>query len=148
LLLKWFTRTIKGLNLKYGTGIGTTSISSSRVPRPSKSIEKITGNGVQLNPRITKKERALLQGAVRRVFARSELRNKVLNAALIEHYDPARPRVTKWILCPVCNKPAAKYECQVDHIKPIVAVTEVSDAIPIGEFVDREWCPEDNLQPM
>ncbi len=98
------------------------------------------------NPRITKKEMGLLKGAMRRVFSRSELRNSVINASLVEHSDPSRPRVKKWCLCNVCKKPEAKSYCVVDHISPVVPVHTSFENMTLDEVRDRLWCEIKNLQ--
>jgi 5-methylcytosine-specific restriction endonuclease McrA len=101
-----------------------------------------------MNPRLTKRDYALIKGALRRVFARSELHHKVLNKAIIQHSDPERPRVKTWILCPVCNKPEAKSYCVVDHISPAIKITETLYDLTLQTLQDRIWCEEDNLQPI
>lgn len=101
-----------------------------------------------MNPRITKRERALIKGALRRVFSRSELRQKVLSTADIQHSDPIRPRVKKWSRCPVCTKPTAKYEMAVDHIDPVVPTTTSFELMSLDTVVDRIWCLEIGLQPI
>lgn len=98
------------------------------------------------NSRITKKERALLKGAIRRVFSRSELRLRVMAKAEITHSDSSRPRVKKWIRCETCNQPAAKYECAVDHILPVIPLDKSFEEMSLEEVVDNMWCLEDNLQ--
>ena len=99
-----------------------------------------------MNPRITPKERGLLKGAIRRVFSRSELRRKVVDAAIIDHHDPERPRVSLWVRCAVCTMPCAKYQAQVDHMDPIIPAHSSLEHMLWGEVVDRTWCPESNLQ--
>jgi 5-methylcytosine-specific restriction endonuclease McrA len=98
------------------------------------------------NPRITKKEHGLLKGALRRVFSRSELRNSVVKASLVEHLDPNRPRVKKWCLCNICRKPEAKSYVVVDHINPVIPVHTSFEAMSLDEVVDRLWCAINNLQ--
>lgn len=98
------------------------------------------------NPRITVKERGLLKGAVRRVFSRSELRRKVLDKAIIKHYDADRPRVTKWVRCNSCQKPYPKYLAVVDHVIPLVPLDKSHLEMSMDEIVDRAWCEESNLQ--
>lgn len=98
------------------------------------------------NPRITKKEHGLLKGAVRRVFSRSELRRKVMDAAEVKHSDPKHPRVTKWVICAVCNKPTPKYKAACDHVLPVIPVDTAFEDMLIDTVVDRLWCEEHNLQ--
>lgn len=101
------------------------------------------------NPRITAKERGLLKGALRRVFSRSELRRKVIDAAVIPGYhDPSRPRVTKWCKCNVCSTPCPKYLCVADHIDPVIPVHTTFEEMGLDQTADRLWSPEENLQPI
>jgi len=100
------------------------------------------------NPRMTAKERGLLKGAARRVFSRSDLRKQALEAYAIEHSDPLRPRVTKWLWCPECGLIYPKYLSQVDHVSPIIKTHETLDDLTWDELVDRLWCELDNLRPL
>lgn len=100
------------------------------------------------NPRITKKERGLLKGAMRRVFSRSELRQKVIATADVEHHDPARPRVKKWSKCPICRQLTPRYLMAVDHLDPVIPVNTSFEEMSLDTVVDRLWCEEHNLQPI
>lgn len=100
------------------------------------------------NPRITPKERGLLKGSIRRVFARSELRQKVLNSVNIEHHDPKRPRVKKWSRCPICDLPTPRYLMAVDHLDPVIPTNSSFEEMSLDTVVDRMWCVENNLQPI
>lgn len=99
-----------------------------------------------MNSRVTPKERGLLKGAVRRVFSRSELRRKIIEASEVKHSDPSRPRVKKWCLCAACNKPEAKSYCVADHIEPVIPIDSSFEEMGLDLTVDRMWCKEDNLQ--
>jgi 5-methylcytosine-specific restriction endonuclease McrA len=101
-----------------------------------------------MNDRITKRERGLLKGALRRVFSRSELRQKVLNTADIQHHDLSRPRVKKWSRCPVCYTAVPKYTMVVDHIDPVIPINSSFELMSLDTVVDRLWCIENNLQPL
>lgn len=95
------------------------------------------------------KERNLIKGAIRRVFSRSELRNKAIEKSLVkDYYDPQRPRVTKWCQCPKCGKMEARYKMQVDHERPVVPVGRSLEEMNWDEVIDRLWCDEENLIPM
>ena len=95
------------------------------------------------------KERNLLKGAIRRIFSRSELRNKILEKALIKEYqDPNRKRVTRWAKCASCGKIEAAYKMQVDHINPLIRPGEVLEGLEWDEVVNRLWCDESNLQTL
>lgn len=98
------------------------------------------------NPRITKKDRGLIKGAIRRVFSRSTLRNQVIAEALVVHSDPERPRVKNWCLCNVCKKPEAKSYMAVDHLSPVIPVDRSFEEMALDEVVDRLWCAKENLQ--
>ncbi len=99
-----------------------------------------------MNPRVTKKERGLLKGAVRRVFSRSELRLKVLNKTVIEgHTDPARPRVKRWSRCSSCTSLVPTYLLDIDHVLPVIPIDRSFDEMTLDELVDRIWCDEKNL---
>jgi len=95
---------------------------------------------------ITKKDRNLIKGAIRRVFSRSALRIAVVNAAQIQHSDASRPRVKKWCLCAICKQPEAKSYVEVDHIEPVVKIDSSFEDMTLDEFVDRLWCDIKGLQ--
>ena len=99
-----------------------------------------------MNSRLTNKDRGLIKGALRRVFARSDLHKEAVAATRIEYSDPARPRVKKWSRCPICIKPTPTYLVQIDHIIPVIAVTSSLAEMTWDELVDRMWCPASNLQ--
>lgn len=101
-----------------------------------------------MNKRVTKRERGLLKGAIRRVFSRSELRKAAIDLTRIEHTDPSRPRVRKWSRCPLCKLPTATYEMAVDHIQPIVPVTTSFEDMSLDTVVDRTWCELKGLQAL
>lgn len=100
------------------------------------------------NPRLTNKDKALLKGAIRRVFSRSELHHRIINSAIISHSDPKRPRVKTWCLCPTCKKPDAKSYFVVDHINPVIKINETIYDLEPDLVIDRVWCEENNLQPI
>lgn len=100
-----------------------------------------------MNNRISAKERGLLKGALRRVFSRSDLRKRILEACRIEHKDEDRPRVKKWGRCAICLLPTALYQIQVDHIVPIVPTDSSLEDMTWDIVVNRIWCEESNLQP-
>jgi 5-methylcytosine-specific restriction endonuclease McrA len=99
-----------------------------------------------LNPRVTKRERGLLKGAINRVFSRSELRQQALDRVTIEHFDSKRPRVTKWAYCESCGVVTPRYLLDVDHKSPRVPLHSSFDQLSLDEYVDRTWCELDNLQ--
>lgn len=101
------------------------------------------------NPRITKKERALIKGAIRRVFSRSELRRRALDAAIVKDYhDPSRKRVTRWGRCHGCNKLEPAYLLEVDHQSPVIPLDSSLEQMTWDELVDRVWCDEKLLKPL
>jgi hypothetical protein len=99
-----------------------------------------------MNPRITKRERGLLKGAIRRVFSRSELRRQVIEAARIEHSDSKRKRVKKWCKCNICGCAEAISNCVVDHRNPVIPVDSSFEELGLDSTVDRLWCDPENLQ--
>jgi 5-methylcytosine-specific restriction endonuclease McrA len=102
-----------------------------------------------MNPRLTKKDKALIKGALRRAFARSELRNKVISATIMQGYsDPLRPRVKTWCKCPGCNEPTPKSYMIVDHKSPVVPLHISYEDLSISALVDAIWCEESNLQAL
>ena len=94
---------------------------------------------------MTAKERNLVKGSIRRVFSRSDLRRKVLELSLVKHEDSSRPRVKNWAKCPLCKEFIPKSYMQVDHISPLIKLTETLDDLTWDEVVDRIWCHESNL---
>lgn len=100
--------------------------------------------------RVPKKERALIKGALRRIFARSEVHKEVMQAAAVKHSDPKRPRVLNWVLCAVCKKPEARSYVVVDHLVPVVPADMTWDEVVLSVGFDgaiaRIWCDKSNLQ--
>lgn len=95
------------------------------------------------------KERNLLKGAVRRIFSRSELRKKALDASLVKDYhDPSRKRVTRWGRCAKCQKLEPAYLLEVDHMEPIIPVGETLEEQSWDQVIDRVWCDESKLQAL
>lgn len=98
---------------------------------------------------LTKKDRNLIKGAIRRVFSRSELRNLALSKNDIEYIDINRPRVTRWSFCNECGVITPRYQMQVDHIVPVVNITETLEDINWDELIEKRiWCSISNLNPM
>lgn len=100
------------------------------------------------NPRISAKERGLLKGAIRRVFSRSDLRRRVLEAHTIEHFDAKRPRVTKWSWCTVCGEVLPRYTLDIDHEDPIIPLDTTLEQMSWDTVIDRVFCEEKNLHPI
>lgn len=99
-----------------------------------------------MNPRVTNKERNLLKGSIRRVFSRSELRNQVVDQAVIQHSDSDRKRVKTWVMCKECLKPEAKSNVAVDHVLPIVPLDSDFNHMSFDQLIDNLWCDIKNLQ--
>lgn len=97
------------------------------------------------NTRITSKERGLIKGALRRVFSRSELRQRAIARSRIEHKDDSRPRVTKWSQCVGCNKKVPQYKMEVDHIQPVIPIFSSLEEMNFNDIIDRLWCDEEGL---
>jgi 5-methylcytosine-specific restriction endonuclease McrA len=95
------------------------------------------------------KERSLLKGAIRRVFSRSELRRRALDAAQVKDYqDPSRKRVTRWGKCAACQNLEPLYKMQIDHKDPIIPVGETLEDQSWDKVIDRVWCDERLLQAL
>jgi 5-methylcytosine-specific restriction endonuclease McrA len=101
-----------------------------------------------MNHRLTKKDLGLIRGAIRRAFSRSTLRKEIIEASIVAYSDPGRPRVKSWCQCKICGHHIPKSYMVVDHIAPVIAVTERSEDITFDNFIDRLWCIKDNLQPI
>ncbi len=93
------------------------------------------------------KERNLIKGAIRRVFSRSELRKRALDAALIKDYsDPSRKRVTRWGKCTECQTLTPLYLLEIDHENPIIPLGSSLEEMSWDEVIDAVWCDERNLK--
>lgn len=101
------------------------------------------------NPRLTKKDKGLLKGSIRRVFSRSDLRKSIIEKAIVPGYkDPKRKAVKFWVKCESCGKMEAKSNVQVDHVIPLVPIDRSAEDMSMDELVDRAWCEESNLKPL
>lgn len=94
------------------------------------------------------KERNLLKACIRRVFSRSELRQHAMLTTRIEHFDPERPRVTKWSFCLECGTIEPTYKMEADHAEPLIPVNSSLEDMTWDEVVDRAWCELENLRPV
>lgn len=95
------------------------------------------------------KERNLIKGAIRRVFSRSELRRKALDASIVKDYqDPNRKRVTRWGRCAECGKLEPAYLLEIDHKDPIIPVGETLEEQSWDKVIDSIWCDERKLQAL
>lgn len=94
------------------------------------------------------KDRNSIKGAIMRAFARSELHHSILNAAVVKHSDPSRPRVKTWCLCAGCKLPEAKSYMAVDHIIPKILVNSSLAEMTWDELVANTWCNSANLQAL
>lgn len=93
------------------------------------------------------KERNLLKGAIRRIFSRSELRRRALDASVVKDYgDPSRKRVTRWSKCPDCDKMVPSYLMEVDHVEPIIPTGMTLEDMSWDQVIDGVWCDERNLR--
>ncbi len=101
------------------------------------------------NPRITKQERGLIKGAIRRVFGRSELRRRAVDLHIdTKYHDPKRKKVKFWVKCAECKKFEAKSNIQIDHFNPVVPIDKSFEEMTLDEVVDRMWCEDRYLQPL
>lgn len=98
------------------------------------------------NSRITKKELNLIKGNLRRTFGRSELRQKVIQDAIVKGYhDPKRKAVKFWVKCETCGKMEAKSNVQVDHKITVIPLDRSFEELSVDEVIDRMWCDPGNL---
>lgn len=102
--------------------------------------------GFSDNPRLTAKDRALIKGALRRVFSRSDLRAAVVLGSIVQHADPSRPRVKKWSKCLICEQFIPKYLMEVDHKEPVQPLDKTLDMMNADDLIDRIWTTLANLQ--
>ena len=98
------------------------------------------------NLRISPKDRGAIKGALRRAFARSDLRESIMEAARIEHSDPAKPRCKKWIRCGECRLPAPEWSSAADHRVPVVPLESSFEQMGVDLTVTAMWCDPANLQ--
>lgn len=95
------------------------------------------------------RERNLLKAAVRRVFARSDLRREALESVkIVSHFDPEHPRVKHWSKCPHCRNIVPRYLFVVDHIAPVVPVHMTLELMTWDDLINNVWCEKSNLQPL
>lgn len=100
-----------------------------------------------MNSRITKKERGLIKGALRRVFSRSDLRKNALdNSKIAEYTNSKRPKVKTWCKCEMCGGMEAVSNMDVDHKDPVIPLHLSMDDLTLNELADRIWCDPSNLQ--
>lgn len=97
------------------------------------------------NLRISAKERGLIKGAIRRVFSRSDLRRKIVEASRVQYVDVSRPRVKKWSFCNLCSKATPTYQMEVDHKLPIIPVDDTLENMSWDTVIDNIWCVEEGL---
>lgn len=65
--------------------------------------------------------------------------------SVVKHIDPNRIRVKKWSMCPICKRHTPTYKMQVDHILPVVGLSETLEDMSWDLLVDRLWCDPKNL---
>jgi 5-methylcytosine-specific restriction endonuclease McrA len=99
-------------------------------------------------PRKPPTDNQLLKAAIRKAFARSSIHREMKAAIIIQHADPKRKAVKTWCRCPVCKKPEAISNIQVDHILPVVPKDKTLEDLTRHEILDRIWCSKDNLNPI
>lgn len=86
---------------------------------------------------------------MRRVFSRSELRRLALDKHDVPYFlHPERPRVTKWSFCGECGCIEPRYSLEVDHVDPVVGITESLEDLTWDQVVNRLWCSIDKLNPI
>lgn len=108
---------------------------------------------------MTKKERNLIIGALRRVFGRSEVRRDLLRSVRVEEPKnkkdqtlAAKPLVS--YICALCGAKAAgarnktRPHINIDHIDPVVPVGKTYDDMTWDEIIARMFCAPERLQPI
>lgn len=99
---------------------------------------------------LSKKDKNLIRGAIRRAFVYSELRKGVLKKTRVYDYsNPDRPRVKNWHRCPICLGYKAEYQMVVDHIQPVIKVNETLEDLSWDVFIEERIYAngnEENLQ--
>lgn len=106
-----------------------------------------------MSSRLTAKERNLIKGALRRVFARSELHQVAIKNTVVP-FDSVpieirnkRKRVKTWCKCPLCGKYEAKSKMPVDHKEPLIAIGKTLTNYTWDAIIEeRLWCEPSNLQ--
>lgn len=99
-----------------------------------------------MNKRISKEDRNLIKGALRRIFMRSILRKKIIDQARVpSHTNPDRPHVKNWYYCATCKMFYLKQFMVVDHINPVIRLQETTDQLTFSRLINRIWCKENNL---
>jgi len=83
-------------------------------------------------------------GALRRVFARSEIRKAIL-AKAVDH-TKVGPRKGRLYICNKCKDSFPSNQVNVDHIVPVVPIGMTASDIPIDIIAKNMWCDSDNLQ--
>ena len=101
-----------------------------------------------MNRNLTPRDYTMIQAAIRRVFSRSPLRQRVMDKVKIVKFDPNRPKVKNWSRCPKCQQDTPTYQMQCDHIEPVVRIGEALQDLSIDLLVERVFCHEYNLMPL
>lgn len=94
-------------------------------------------------------QNSAIRGALRRAFARSPLVVEKMQESRREvpRYLKDGTRAKKnWVQrqCEVCGSWVGSTKISIDHKDPVVSVTD--GFVDWNEFIDRLWCPKDNLQ--
>jgi len=94
-------------------------------------------------------QNAAIRGAIRRIFTRSPIVREVLMAGRREvpKYNKDGARAKKNAVqyeCQVCSAWVGSTQVVVDHIKPVISVTD--GFVDWNVFVDRLFCDKSNLQ--
>ena len=109
----------------------------------------MTQDAGQKKPKIFN-QNAAIRGAIRRIFSRSPVKIAVLRKVRreIPRYNKDGSRGKKDAVqyqCNVCKSWVGSTKVEVDHIVPVIEVTE-RGFIDWNLFVDRLFCDEKNLQ--
>ena len=94
-------------------------------------------------------QNSAIRGALRRAFARSPLVVEKMQESrrTVPRYLKDGSRAKKdWVQrqCEVCGSWVGSTKISIDHKDPVVSVTD--GFVDWNEFIDRLWCPKENLQ--
>lgn len=94
-------------------------------------------------------DNVVLLAKLRSAFTRSSYHRAVIEALIVQHQDPERPRVKTWCRCPKCGQPDARSYFEVDHmepVRPIEMTVEQFLAMDRHALLDRVYCDVAKLQ--
>lgn len=93
---------------------------------------------------LSRKDKNLIKGCLRRLFSRSALVLSFRNL----HLDPINrgPRGGRLYICLCCGDSFPLNKIQVDHIEPVIAIDKTIDDYDLNALVSRIYVDINNLQ--